>query len=222
MKKTYDTFVFDLDGTLLDTLPDLVVLTNKALRKAGLPPRTKDEILSFVGDGATALLRRSIPPSVDEAGVLRILETWKEMYPDYGDCLTKEFPGMTDLVRALCARGMNVGVLSNKFDAGVRQLMDKHFPGMFQVARGEAPDIPRKPDPKGLLIVIDELGGVPDRTLYIGDSPNDIVTAHRIGALAVGVSWGYYRTEKLVEAGADAIVKEPSEILELFVQASSQ
>lgn len=209
----FDTFIFDLDGTLLDTLPDLVVLTNTSLEAFGLPPRTTDEIHSFVGNGAKALIYQAVPEDTDPQITEQVMQRWKDLYSTVGNRLTKPYPHIIEMVSELKRRGVGVGVLSNKFDAGVQAAVDEYLPGLFDVKHGEGGDIPRKPDPTGLLRSIGELGSTPERTVYIGDSPGDIRTARNAGTYAIGVGWGYHTADELREAGADAVVMDARELL---------
>lgn len=211
----FDTLVFDLDGTLLDTLPDLVVLTNAALNEQGFPSRTTDEVHSFVGNGARALMYQAVPadatPEQAEAAMLR----WMELYPVIGNKLTKPYPHMEETLAELSRRGVGLGVLSNKFDQGVHDVIDAYLPNLFAVQYGERADIPRKPDPTGLLRSIAELGSVPDRTAYVGDSPGDVAVSRNAGTFAVGVAWGYHHADALREAGADLVIEDARELLQL-------
>ena len=156
----FDTFVFDLDGTLLDTLPDLVVITNQALGELGFPPRSHDEILSYVGNGVRALMCQAVPEGTSSEQTDAAMEHWKALFPGYGNNLTKPYPHMRETL-ASSARGARMGVLSNKFDAGVQQVMNQFMPGTFAVMHGECDGIPRKPDPAGLLRTIEELAPPP-------------------------------------------------------------
>ena len=173
----FDTFVFDLDGTLLDTLPDLVVLTNAALNEQGFPSRTADEIHSFVGNGARALMYQAVPADASPEQAEAAMRRWMELYPVIGNKLTKPYPHMEETLAALAQRGIGLGVLSNKFDQGVHDVIDAYLPGLFPVQYGECDEIPRKPDPTGLLRCIDELGSAPARTAYVGDSPGDVLVS---------------------------------------------
>lgn len=215
--RKFDTFVFDLDGTLLDTLPDLVVITNKALAAMGFPPRTTDEIHSFVGNGLMALMYQAVPEDVSPAAAEEAMEHWKSLFPAYKNDLTHPYPGVPETLAALRARDAKLGVLSNKFDAGVQQVMNQYLPGVFAVMHGEreSEGIPRKPDPTGLLLTIEELGSTPDRTVYVGDSPTDIAVARNAGTFAVGVSWGYHHADELREVAADLVIETPQELLAL-------
>ncbi len=213
MDKKIDTYVFDLDGTLLDTLPDLVILTNKALAAAGFPERSEAEILSYVGNGVRSLMYQAVPPGVGKDQADETMERWKALYSSHGTVLTKPYPGIVEAVERLYCQGIKLGVLSNKFDQGVQQLVAEYFPHRFAVAHGESPTIPRKPDPTGLLLTIGELGSDASRTAYVGDSPTDVLTAHRAGVYSIGVTWGYHSERELREAGADRVVKTAHELL---------
>ena len=185
----FDTFVFDVDGTLLDTLDDLVVLTNDALAEFNLPPRTREEINSYVGNGVKALMYQAVPEGTPQ---------------DVADA---------------CRRGCKLGVLSNKFDGGVQFIMNKCLPDAVDVQHGEGgpQNFPRKPDPTGLLATIEELGSTPARTVYIGDSPGDIHVARNAGCYAVGVDWGYHDPADFAAEGwePDLLVSVPKQILVL-------
>ena len=209
----FDTFVFDLDGTLLDTLPDLVVLTNAVLRECGFPERTSAEVLSYVGNGVKALMYQAVPQDADEEAVEAAMRRWKELYPQYGYRLTKAYEGIPETVAELKRRGARLGVLSNKFDAGVQEVVGAYLPGLFAVAHGE---IPRKPDPTGLLRTIEELGSAPERTVYVGDSTGDVAVARNAGTYAVGVTWGYHEAERLRAAAADLVIDDPRALLDLL------
>lgn len=213
MNQTFDAFIFDLDGTLLDTLPDLVIVTNRALEEEGFPPRTEMEILSYIGSGIKSLLTQALPENTDEGSINKVLQRWKDLYSAHGNDHTEEFTGMSILLEDLKQRGKKLGVLSNKFEAGVKLLMEEYFPGVFDITHGESDEIPRKPDPAGLLRTINELGVTPEQAVYIGDSPNDILTAHKIGVYAMGVSWGYHKVMDLKKADADLMALVPGDIL---------
>ena len=209
----FDTFVFELDGTLLDTLPDLVVITNQALGELGFPPRSHDEILSYVGNGVRALMCQAVPEGTSSEQTDAAMEHWKALFPDYRNDLTKPYPHMRETLAELSARGAKLGVLSNKFDAGVQQVVNQFMPGTFAVMHGECDGIPRKPDPLGLQLVFQELGCDPARCAYVGDSPTDILCAKRAGAFSIGVAWGYHDASELIAADADAVVDHPLDIL---------
>lgn len=210
----FDTFIFDLDGTLLDTLPDLVVLTNTALREQGFPERTRDEIHSFVGGGAEVLIRMAVPPEATPEQTQVTLERWRELYPVIGLDLTRPYPHMVETLQELKRRGVRLGVLSNKFDQGVQEVIASFMPGLFDVLHGEREGIPRKPDPTGLLRTMDELGAAPERTAYVGDSRNDVATSRNAGVFGVSVTWGYTSSELLGSVNPDAMIDDPMELLD--------
>lgn len=211
----FDTLVFDLDGTLLDTLPDLVVLTNAALNEQGFPSRTTDEVHSFVGNGARALMYQAVPTDATPEQAEAAMRRWMELYPVIGNKLTKPYPHMEETLAELSRRGVGLGVLSNKFDQGVHDVIDAYLPNLFAVQYGERADIPRKPNPTGLLRSIAELGSVPCRTAYVGDSPGDVAVSRNAGTFAVGVAWGYHHADALREAGADLVIEDARELLQL-------
>lgn len=208
-------FVFDMDGTLLHTLPDLVVATNKALVQMGFPTRTYDELLSFMGDGGARLIERAVPSGTDPELCAQMFQLWRTVYIDSGYDNTQPFPGMKETLVQLRDRGMKTAVLSNKFDEGTRMLADRFFPGLFDLVRGDKPPAPRKPDPTVLLQMLDELGVRADETAYVGDANVDVRVSRRAGVLAVGVSWGYDASNPLTPDILDAYIHHPAELLDL-------
>jgi phosphoglycolate phosphatase len=207
--------VFDMDGTILHTLPDLAKITNLALAEMGFPLRTQEEVLTYVGNGADRLIDQATPATASKEQCAQTLKRWRELYLEEGDQLTEPFPGMADALRALRARGVKTAVLSNKFDAAVRRLAEEYFPGLFDTARGEIPPIPRKPDPTSLLQVCEELGVDPADTAYVGDTSVDVEVARNAGTYAVGVSWGYDKALPLPLEELDAYVQDASELVGL-------
>lgn len=208
-----DTFIFDLDGTILDTLPDLVVLTNRCLVREGFPGRTSAEILSFVGNGLRSLMEQAVPEGTPAERVEAVAQAWRDLYPTYPNDLTRPYPSVSETLAALAERGCKLGVFSNKFDGGVHQIIDQCLPGVFGAAHGECAEFPRKPDPTGILRTIAELESAPERTVYVGDSPTDIEAARRAGTMAVGVSWGYHTADEMRQASPDVLVSDFSELL---------
>ena len=213
-----DCFIFDLDGTVLDTLPDLVVLTNTVLDEFGFPTHTTSEILSYVGNGACALMYQAVPADTPRELTEQALARWKQLYPELGHAQTRPYEGIVSMLEDLRAQGIALGVLSNKFDAAVKEVIEHHFPGMFEAVHGECEGFPRKPDPTGLLATINELGSCPHRCAYVGDSPGDMIVAHNAGAFALAVDWGYRSVADMQEAGFDALVSHPAQIVEIAHQ----
>lgn len=212
-----EAYLFDLDGTLLDTLPDLVFLTNKVLVEWGFPEHTSEEVNSYVGNGARMLLKRAVPEGTADQIVDDIMARWKALYPEYGHQYTTPYEGMPEALDALKSHGIKLGVLSNKFDAATQAVIAKHFPGVFDIVRGEAPDVPRKPDPTGLLNMARALGVKPENVAYVGDSGSDMTVALRANALPVGVVWGYRDRGELLECGARVLVETPLDLVDLSI-----
>ena len=215
----FDAFIFDLDGTLLDTLPDLTNLTNVVLEERGMPTHTADEVNSYVGSGARMLIKRAVPEGTSEEDIDAIMARWKELYPTHGHAYTRPYDGMTETLDLLKEQGIKLGVLSNKFDAATRSVIEEHFPGMFDLVWGESPSTPRKPDPTGLLNMMAELGIDAQRCAYVGDSGSDMTVALNAGAVPIGVTWGYRSAEVLLEHGARALVSESYDLLHVCVQS---
>jgi phosphoglycolate phosphatase len=216
MQKSLDAVIFDLDGTLLDTLGDLVVLTNKALSVAGYPPRTQKAIQSFIGGGVRALIAQAVPDHTRESTIDEVEKLWYELYPKCGTELTTKYDGIGDVLSYLQKRKVKLAVLSNKFEEGVHHLIDIHFPKIFEVVHGESPQIKRKPDPAGLLLTIKELVANPENVVYVGDSPRDVLCAHNAGVLAIGAVWGYHDELSLSEKAPEALAYCPSDIMDLI------
>lgn len=217
--RAFDAVVFDLDGTLLNTLPDLVELTNATLAECGYPTHTTEEVLGYVGSGVKALIRLAIPPDAGEDAVERVSERWQQLYPEYGYKLTKPYPGIEEALRQLKSRGMKLAVLSNKFDAAARDVVATFFPGVFDSVHGESPDFPRKPDPTGLRRLLRELGTAPECCAFVGDSSNDMRVAHAVGAYSVGVTWGYSAKDVLEDEGAELLIDHAGDLLSLAPRA---
>ena len=203
----YKAYVFDLDGTLLDTLPDLVRLTNTVLENCGWPGRTREEILSFVGHGGRNLLERAAPAGTPASALDDAFAQWRELYPAYGHAFTKPYDGVPMMLDSLKCGDAKLGVLSNKFDAAVRSVIGEHFPGVFDLVCGECENVPRKPDPTGLLNMLSDLGVSPAEAAYVGDSASDIETARAAGTVAIAVTWGYQQP-----IGADFTITHPSQL----------
>ena len=207
--------VFDMDGTLLNTLPDLTALTNAVLSDLGYPTHTEEAIRGFIGDGVRALMMRAMPDSASDDEKEAALAEWKSRYQEFGRRKTVPYPNIIEMLEGLKSKGVKLGVLSNKFDAAVKDLAGFYLPATFDVAKGESPTCPRKPDPTGLLASIQEIGLNPSQVAYIGDSAGDMKTAKAAGAMAIGVSWGYQTVDRLVSAGADMVIDDPLAILDL-------
>lgn len=208
-----DCLVFDLDGTLLDTMADLADSTNDVLRMCGYPERTQEEIQGFVGHGARRLIFQAVPETATEEEAEAALALWQKHYPEQGYPKTKPYPGMLETLYAMKSDGVKLGVLSNKFDEATKGNVNRFLPGAFHVVYGERVGVPRKPDPTGLLGIVEELGSKPKHAAYVGDSPVDMQVAHNAGMVAVGVSWGFNSVDSLLAGGANVILDQPVQLL---------
>lgn len=203
--------IFDLDGTILDTLEDLAEATNYALRENGYPERSLEEIRGFVGNGAKNLIIRAVPVDDTEA-VKRVYETFTLYYSAHTVVHTAPYPGILNLLRSLREQGILTAVVSNKPDYGVQTLCEQFFPGLFDYATGEREGIRRKPAPDSCLAVMDALHVFPADAVYIGDSDVDIDTARNAGMPCISVSYGFRSTAFLLEHGASAIAATVEEL----------
>lgn len=208
----YRLMIFDLDGTLLNTLEDLADSVNYVLWKHGFPERTTEEVRSFVGDGIHKLIERSVP---EGTAPFMVEECFKDFTPYYKvHCAdkTKPYEGITELLQRLRASGVKTAVVSNKADYAAKELCTRYFPDMFDEVVGERVGIHRKPAPDSVNEVIRLLGATKEETVYVGDSDVDVQTAENAGIDGVFVAWGFKGEAFLKEAGANVIVTRPEEI----------
>ena len=193
----YDLVIFDLDGTLLNTLADLAYAANAALQEYGFPTRTTEEVRTFIGNGVARLIRRAVPEGTSDETIAEVLRRFKAIYTENVNVHTVPYPGIPELLDHLRAAGIKCAVNSNKVDNAVQLLCDAHFDGRFDLALGEREGIPKKPAPDGAQYIMRALGITPERTLYVGDGDADLLTAQNAGIDCAWVSWGYRRREEL-------------------------
>lgn len=212
MNSMYKAAVFDLDGTLLDTLDDLTSAVNHALTAFALPTRTKEEVRGFVGNGIKVLLQRA--SGKDERTVDGLLTVFKEYYGAHCKDETRPYEGVLPLLAELKARGVKTAVLSNKADFAVKLLAKEYFADLLceAVGENEAAGIRKKPAPDALFAVMEKLGVRAEETVYIGDSEVDIQTAQNAGVDCISVAWGFKDEAFLKANGGTKIVRTPSEI----------
>lgn len=211
--KEYQVIVFDLDGTLLDTLADLHASVNYALSTHGLLPRTPAEVRSFLGNGVERLIAQSVPQGTPAELVGRVLQTFRPHYFAHSMDTTRPYDGILEAIRALRDKGRRMAIVSNKPDPAVQDLHRRFFADAgVDIAVGESPDVRRKPDPAGVFAAIARLGAEPAEAVYVGDSEVDLETARRAGLPCVAVAWGFRDELQLIEAGAGTVVHHPSEL----------
>ena len=210
--KKYELMIFDLDGTILDTLEDLAGSMNYALTKHGYPIRTMEEIRSFVGDGLLMLTRRAIAPETDEAVIQTVLAEQKAYYKEHCADKTRPYEGIVELLEELKAAGYKLAVVSNKADYAVQILCEQYLEGILHMTVGEKENVRKKPAPDAVNAVLEALQVERDHAVYIGDSEVDIETAKNSQMEAVLVSWGFRDSEFLVNRGAKKLVHTVQEL----------
>lgn len=213
----YTLAVFDLDGTILDTLGDLAASLNFALAENGLPARTKDEVRMFVGNGIRLLIERGVPSGTPVSVTDRVHSDFTAHYSRHCADTTKPYDGIKELIYALRAAGCKTAVVSNKADYAVQSLCRDYFPSMLDAAVGERANVRKKPEPDSVNEVLRELSVNRADAVYIGDSDVDIRTAANAGMDGIFVGWGFRGEKFLKEHGAAVIVKKPSEISDIII-----
>ena len=205
--------VFDLDGTLLNTLDDLTDSVNWALEKYGFPVRSLAEIRSFVGNGLRNLISKAVPTGADGPVVEELFEEFREYYKAHCAIKTAPYEGVMELLKELHTKGVKMAIVSNKIDSGVKELNAVHFAEYIEVAIGEREGVGRKPAPDSLNEAIALLGVEKDNTIYVGDSDVDILTAKNAEVGCVSVTWGFRDAEFLMQHGAECMIDQPLELL---------
>lgn len=213
----YKLAVFDMDGTILDTLEDLKDSTNFALEKCGYPTRTYDEVRRFVGNGIRKLIERAVPEGLTVEQVDRVHEVFTEHYKVHCADKTKAYDGIKPLLEKLRASGVKTAVVSNKADYGVQELCKEYFDGLFDYAVGEREGIRRKPAPDSVNEALRVLGMDKSEAVYIGDSDVDFETAKNAELPCISVLWGFRDEEFLREKGATLFVHDPAEIYDIIM-----
>ncbi len=213
----YDTFVFDLDGTLLDTLTDLASSTNYALQQHGMPLHTTDEVRRFVGNGVRRLMQLAVPGGEANPLFESCLDTFRRHYLLHSLDTTRPYDGIVGVLHELRARGKRVAVVSNKFDAATKELCRHFFPDTVEVAIGEheAEGIRRKPAPDTVAEALRQLRVTADGAVYVGDSDVDILTARNAQLPCISVLWGFRDRDFLLAHGATTLADSPAALLTL-------
>lgn len=207
----YDAVIYDLDGTLLNTLDDLAGAVNHAMSALGFPTHSAQEVRGMVGDGMEMLIRRALPRSGQDAAA-EALALFRAHYAAHAQDATRPYEGVLPLLDQLGQAGVRQAIVSNKGDPFVKELNLRYFGRRISVALGERAGVRRKPAPDMLLQVMQEWGSDPARTLYVGDSGTDIQTARAAGVPCASVTWGFRTREELIASGATLLVDTPREL----------
>lgn len=218
MDNVIENYIFDLDGTLLNTLDDLAASTNYALRSAGMPERTTDEVRRFVGNGVKKLMERAIPGGLDNPLFDSTYATFRKHYLEHGLDTTRPYDGIPEVLRELNRRGKRLAIVSNKFYAATQELARHFFPDTIKVAIGECDNIRKKPAPDTVLEAMRQLGIGREGTVYVGDSDVDIDTARNCGVPCLSVLWGFRDRQFLIDHGATTLIERPEQLLETSPQ----
>lgn len=216
MNKKIDTVIFDLDGTLLDTLTDLTNSVNYALNQYGLPAHTLDRVRQMVGNGIYNLFEQAIPQGRSFEGYDDCVKVFQAHYEVHKKDFTRPFPGVMELLTESYKKGYKLAVVSNKFDLAVKQLCEEFFAPYITTAIGESKCAARKPAPDTVFEAMKELGSAADTCIYVGDSDVDIATAKNAGIPCISVTWGFRDREFLEEHGASCFADTAGEILEMI------
>ena len=211
----YTTYIFDLDGTLLDTLDDLAASVNYALQTHGMPAHSTDDVRRFVGNGVRKLMERAVPDGADNPLFEEAFATFRQHYMTHSLDTTRPYKGVPETLAALKARGCRLAVVSNKMMAATQSLCSHFFPDTIEVAIGEheAEGIRKKPAPDTVIAALDALGVGKERAVYVGDSDVDIQTAANAGLPCISVLWGFRDKDFLIQHGAKTFISAPHELL---------
>lgn len=210
--------IFDLDGTLLDTIGDLAEACNHMLALRGLGLHTREEYAQMVGNGILNLVKRALPEELRTPDYVEVArQDFLDYYVAHIDCYTRPYDGIREVLSALQERGWTMAVASNKFDSGTQYLVSKIFPDTpFKAVYGNREGFPLKPDKALLDIIMEECGATTETTVMVGDSGVDMQTAKNAGVRSIGCTWGFRSREELEQNGADVIVNNPLEIVEIL------
>lgn len=208
--------IFDLDGTLLNTLTDLSASVNYTLERFGFPLRSEREVRSYLGNGIRALVEKSLPADKKDM-TDECLKVFKDYYDIHKDDNTAPYDGIVDMLRSVKAAGLKTAIVSNKYDAAVQYLKDVTFSGLIDFAVGEGNGIAAKPAPDGVWLALKKLNAVNEESVYVGDSEVDLMTAENSGLKCVAVTWGFRDREELILRGAKNVIDAPDRLASLLI-----
>ena len=207
----YATYLFDMDGTLLDTLADLTAAVNHTLARYGYPRRTIEQVRKGLGNGAAKLMAAMLPQGEETPGFADIMRDYRAWYQAHACVETCPYPGVPEMLKRLRQRGCKVAIVSNKPHGAACELAERFFPGVPTF--GESPETPRKPAPDMVFHALAALGAGKENAVYVGDSEVDVQAARNAGLPVIGVAWGFRGREALAAAGAETIVDTAAELL---------
>lgn len=211
----YSTAIFDLDGTILNTLADLHLSVNHALGTFGLPLRSTDDVRRFTGNGIARLIARSVPENTPDGLTRQVFEEFRRYYGKHDYDRTVPYPGIPEAIGELRRAGISVGVVSNKADFAVQGLIGRFFPGV--VCTGEVEGVPRKPSPEPIDNTLARLGRTREGMVYVGDSEVDIACAANLGCDVIVCSWGFRDKDELMALGPTWMVDTPEELVHIIL-----
>lgn len=210
--KNINTIIFDLDGTLLNSLGDLHACINHTIRHFGYPERSIDEIKSFVGNGIKKAIERALPNKVSNEELDKITNYFRIYYREHMDKLTKPYDEILQLLNNLKEKGYKLAIVSNKYDDEVKKLSKNYFGDLIDIAIGEGYGVKRKPETDGVIKAIKYLGSKLNNCIFVGDSDVDIMTAQNANIPCISVLWGYRSKEFLIQKGAKLFAETPKDI----------
>jgi len=210
----YKAVLFDMDGTVLNTLGDLAAAVNHTLREFSMPERSIAEVAAALGNGAAYLIAHTVPDGTPKELTDKVLAAYAPYYDAHCDILTGPYDGIVPLMQKLRERGVKLAVISNKQDTAVKPLAEKYFPGLLEIAVGESAEVRRKPNPDAVLAALCHIGVEREEAIYVGDTEVDLQTARNAGMECASVDWGFRTREQLLGFGAARIVSSAEELLE--------
>ena len=214
----YKAVLFDMDGTVLDTLGDLAAAVNHTLREFSMPERSIAEVAAALGNGAAYLIAHTVPAGTPKELTDKVLAAYARYYDAHCDILTGPYDGIVPLMQKLRERGVKLAVISNKQDTAVKPLAEKYFPGLLEIAVGESAEVRRKPNPDAVLAALCHIGVEREDAIYVGDTEVDLQTARNAGMECASVDWGFRTREQLVEIGAEHIFDTVQELEEYLLK----
>ena len=214
----YKAVLFDMDGTVLNTLGDLAAAVNHTLREFSMPERSIAEVAAALGNGAAYLIAHTVPDGTSKELTDKVLAAYAPYYDAHCDILTGPYDGIVPLMQKLRERGVKLAVISNKQDTAVKPLAEKYFPGLLEIAVGESAEVRRKPNPDAVLAALRHIGVEREEAIYVGDTEVDLQTARNAGMECASVDWGFRTRKQLIEIGAEHIFDTVQELEEYLLK----